>query len=234
MAASLEDILTEFWDLDQEVTDPYVLGQLAQLCQRYNIDAEKLTCEYFSFRNNTKTRINGKSIKLMRGSPTLETLVPFENEMLKPLRPAGPRKPLDPSEENGEGYYDILVDGIEEKKKELATSNEYAERIWSMQDKIMALEEQLKESLELNEERKAFAERKLKQHLELKEDCKAILKENRDMNEKIVALEEQLTKSLEFREESEAFAKRKLQEYKDIEENIIALEEQLKENIRIE
>ena len=104
MAASLDDILTEFWDLDQEVTDPYVLGQLAQLCQRYNIDAEKLTCEYFSFRNNTKTRINGKSIKLMRGSPTLERLVPFENEMLKPLRPAGPRKPLDPSEENGEDY----------------------------------------------------------------------------------------------------------------------------------
>ena len=58
----------------------------------------------------------------MRGSPTLETLIPFENEMLKPLRPAGPRKPLDPSEENGEGYYDILVDAIEEKKKELATS----------------------------------------------------------------------------------------------------------------
>ena len=104
MAASLNDILTEFWDLDQEVTDPSVLGQLAQLCQRYNIDAEKLTCEYFSFRNNTKTRINGKLIKLMRGSPTLEKLVPFENERLKPLRPAGPRKPLDPSEENGERH----------------------------------------------------------------------------------------------------------------------------------
>ena len=99
----------------------------------------------------------------MRGSPTLETLVPFENERLKPLKPAGPRRPLDPSEENGEGYYDILVGAIEEKKKELATSNEYAERIWSLQDKIMALEEQLKESLslELNEERKAFAQRKL-------------------------------------------------------------------------
>ena len=68
----------------------------------------------------------------------------------------------------------------------------------------------MKESLELNEERKAFAQRKLKEHLELKEDCKAILKENRDMKEKIVALEEQLTKSLEFSEESEAFAKRKL------------------------
>ena len=145
MAASLNDILTEFWDLDQEVTDPSVLGQLAQLCQRYNIDAEKLTCEYFSFRNNTKTRVNGKLIKFMRGSPTLETLVPFENETLKPLKPAGPRRPLDPI--NDEDYYDILVDAIKEKKKELATSNEYAERIWSMQDKIMALEEQLKESL---------------------------------------------------------------------------------------
>ena len=63
------------------------------------------------------------------------------------MRPAGPRKPLDHSEENGEGYYDILVEAIEERKKELATSNEYTERIWSMQDKIMTLEEQLKESL---------------------------------------------------------------------------------------
>ena len=33
MAASLDDILTEFLDLDQEVTDQSVLGQLAQLCQ---------------------------------------------------------------------------------------------------------------------------------------------------------------------------------------------------------
>ena len=32
-------------------------------------------------------------------------------------------------------------------------------------------------------------------------------------------------------EESKAFAKRKLKEYNDMEENIIALEEQLKENV---
>ena len=42
-------------------------------------------------------------------------LVPFENEMLKPLRPAGPRKPLDPSEENVEEQAPS-ADDIAEKK----------------------------------------------------------------------------------------------------------------------
>ena len=47
-----------------KVTDEAVLGQLAQLCQRYGIDAEKISCEYFSFANNTKATIMGK---LLRG-----------------------------------------------------------------------------------------------------------------------------------------------------------------------
>ena len=46
------------------MTDEAVLGQLAQLCQRYGIDAEKISCEYFSFATNTKTTIMGK---LLRG-----------------------------------------------------------------------------------------------------------------------------------------------------------------------
>ena len=46
------------------MTDEAVLGQLAQLCQRYGIDAEKISCEYFSFANNTKATIMGK---LLRG-----------------------------------------------------------------------------------------------------------------------------------------------------------------------
>jgi len=95
MAVALDDIQTELADLDIEVTDEAVLGQLAQLCQRYGIDAEKISCEYFSFANNTKATIKGK---LIRGSPTLETLAPFENEKLKSLKPAGQRRPLDPIE----------------------------------------------------------------------------------------------------------------------------------------
>ena len=46
------------------MTDEAVLSQLAQLCQRYGIDAEKISCEYFSFANNTKATIMGK---LLRG-----------------------------------------------------------------------------------------------------------------------------------------------------------------------
>ena len=46
-----------------KVTDEAVLGQLAQLCQRYGIDAEKISCEYFSFANNTKATIKGKLIR---------------------------------------------------------------------------------------------------------------------------------------------------------------------------
>ena len=51
-------------DFCVKVTDEAVLGQLAQLCQRYGIDAEKISCEYFSFANNTKATIMGK---LLRG-----------------------------------------------------------------------------------------------------------------------------------------------------------------------
>ena len=50
-----------------KVTDEAVLGQLAQLCQRYGIDAEKISCEYFSFANNTKATIKGKLIRGMQG-----------------------------------------------------------------------------------------------------------------------------------------------------------------------
>ena len=87
MAVGLDDIQTELADLDIEVntwclyqiavlihlwdpivcvkvTDEAVLSQLAQLCQRYGIDAEKISCEYFSFATNTKTTIMGK---LLRG-----------------------------------------------------------------------------------------------------------------------------------------------------------------------
>ena len=93
------------------MTDEAVLGQLAQLCQRYGIDAEKISCEYFSFANNTKATIMGKLLRgelfhltivfilfFIQGPPTLEALAPFENEKLKTLKPAGQRRPLDPIE----------------------------------------------------------------------------------------------------------------------------------------
>ena len=54
------------WDpiISVKVTDEAVLSQLAQLCQRYGIDAEKISCEYFSFATNTKATVMGK---LLRG-----------------------------------------------------------------------------------------------------------------------------------------------------------------------
>ena len=102
------------FDFCVKVTDEAVLGQLAQLCQRYGIDAEKISCEYFSFANNTKATIMGKLLRggpfcilttsvpdispCNLGPPTLEALAPFENEKLKTLKPAGQRRPLDPIE----------------------------------------------------------------------------------------------------------------------------------------
>jgi len=89
------DIQSELADLDLEVTDEDVLAQLAVLCQRYAIDAEKISCEYFSFASTTKQTLSGK---LLTGPPTMDTLGPFENEKLKNLKPAGARRPLDPIE----------------------------------------------------------------------------------------------------------------------------------------
>jgi DNA polymerase alpha subunit B len=72
-----------------------VLAELAILCQRYNIDANKISCEYFSFTTSTKMTLGGK---LLTGRPpSLESLVPFEAEKLRNLKPAG-RRPLDPIE----------------------------------------------------------------------------------------------------------------------------------------
>ena len=53
-------LVDEFSDLGIEVEDQDVLAQLAILCQRYNIDNSKISCEYFAF--NTKH-------KMMMGQP---------------------------------------------------------------------------------------------------------------------------------------------------------------------
>jgi len=84
-------LVDEFSDLGIDVEDQDVLAQLAVLCQRYNIDHSKISCEYFAF--NTKN-------KLMVGQPpTLELLNTFENEKLKALKvSSGMRRPLDPIE----------------------------------------------------------------------------------------------------------------------------------------
>ena len=42
-------LVDEFSDLGIEVEDQDVLAQLAILCQRYNIDNSKVSCEYFAF-----------------------------------------------------------------------------------------------------------------------------------------------------------------------------------------
>ena len=87
---SCGSLAEEFSDLGIEVDDQDVLDQLAVLCQRYNIDNGKMSCEYFSF--NTKS-------KLMVGQPpTMELLNTFENEKLKSLKSSGVRRPLDPIE----------------------------------------------------------------------------------------------------------------------------------------
>ena len=59
-----------------------------EFCDVYNIDANKISCEYFSF--NTKSKINvGKT-------PTIDMLLQFEHDKLKQIK--GPRRPLDPIE----------------------------------------------------------------------------------------------------------------------------------------
>jgi len=83
-------LVDEFSDLGIEVEDQDVLAQLAILCQRYNIDNSKISCEYFAF--NTKHKM------MMGQPPTLELLSNFETEKLKTMKPAGLRWPLDPIE----------------------------------------------------------------------------------------------------------------------------------------
>jgi len=83
---SLEEIQEEFADLDIDITDGDILSKLKEYCDLYNVDANKISCEYFSF--NTKNKAGT--------APTLENLAQFETEKLKHLR--GPRRPLDPIE----------------------------------------------------------------------------------------------------------------------------------------
>ena len=60
------------------------------LCDLYKIDANKISCEFFSF--NAKSKVNlGKA-------PTLDTLLKFEAEKLKALKGPTQRRPLDPIE----------------------------------------------------------------------------------------------------------------------------------------
>ena len=89
--AAMDEIQSEFADLDLEVTDEDVLAELAVLCQRY-----KISCEYFAFATNTKQTTNNKL--LLGQPPTLESLGFFESDKLKSLKPAGARRPLDPIE----------------------------------------------------------------------------------------------------------------------------------------
>jgi len=83
-------LVEEFSDLGIEVEDQDVLAQLAVLCQRYNIDNSKISCEYFAY--NTKHKM------MMGQPPTLELLNSFETEKLKTMKTSGPRRPLDPIE----------------------------------------------------------------------------------------------------------------------------------------
>ena len=50
MAAVCDSIREEFSDLGIEVEDDLVLSELAVLTARYNIDPEKISCEYFSYK----------------------------------------------------------------------------------------------------------------------------------------------------------------------------------------
>jgi len=84
---SVEEIQEEFADLDIEVTEDDVLLKLQEYCDQYNIDANKISCEYFSF--NTKTGAGR--------SPTLDLLEQFERDNLKHMKGAS-RRPLDPIE----------------------------------------------------------------------------------------------------------------------------------------
>ena len=67
------------------------LYYLQNLCEQYNIDANKISCEYFSFNTKSKAGLQGKP-------PTLQSLLQFENDKLKHLKREGPRRPLDPIE----------------------------------------------------------------------------------------------------------------------------------------
>jgi len=87
---SYSSLVEEFSDLGIEVEDQDVLAQLAVLCQRYNIDSSKISCEYFAFNSKHKT--------MMGKPPTLELLNTFETDKLKTMKPAGTRRPLDPIE----------------------------------------------------------------------------------------------------------------------------------------
>ena len=83
--AVCDSIREEFSDLGIEVEDDLVLSELAVLTARYNIDPEKISCEYFSF--NAKHKLGVKP-------PSLDFLGQFENEKLKNIK----RRPLDPIE----------------------------------------------------------------------------------------------------------------------------------------
>jgi len=85
---SVEDIQEEFADLDMDITDDEILLKLKDFCDQYNIDANKLSCEYFSF-NTINKNASGKA-------PDMETLGQFEHEKLRHWK--GPRRPLDPIE----------------------------------------------------------------------------------------------------------------------------------------
>jgi len=87
---SYSSLVEEFSDLGIEVEDQDVLAQLEVLCQRYNIDSSKISCEYFAFNSKNKT--------MMGKPPTLELLNIFETDKLKTMKPAGTRRPLDPIE----------------------------------------------------------------------------------------------------------------------------------------
>ena len=85
MAAVCDSIREEFSDLGIEVEDDLVLSELAVLTARYNIDPEKISCEYFSY--NAKHKLGVKA-------PNLDSLEKFESEKLRNIK----RRPLDPIE----------------------------------------------------------------------------------------------------------------------------------------
>ena len=88
-----------------------------------------------------------------------------------------------------------------------------------MKERIKALEGQLKERMETNEESKAFAKRKLKEY--------------NDMEDNIIALEEQLKENIESNGNSKALAERKLKENRELKEKVRVLEKQSIENMEM-
>lgn len=87
MGVSVEDIQEEFLDLDIEVTDQDVLLKLKEFCDRYNLDANKISCEYFAFYAKSGGR-----------EPNLDVLDEFERDKLRHLKGVTSRRPLDPIE----------------------------------------------------------------------------------------------------------------------------------------